>query len=103
MNKIITFIVAVAIVSVLQAKDHIVDQVGKKFIPNHVNAKVGDKIIFQNHDSFAHNAYSDNPGNEFDIGMQKPGQDIAVEMKAPGKVEVGCAIHPSMQLIINVK
>ena len=94
---------ATLIAGSLTAADHIVDQKEKTFIPGKIEAKVGDRIIFKNSDGFAHNAYTDNEENEFDIGMQKPGQDIVVEMKHPGIVEVECAIHPNMHLTITVK
>lgn len=82
--------------------DHIVDQKGKTFIPHLINAKVGDNIIFKNSDGFAHNAYTDDEQNEFDIGMQKPNQDIKVPIKAVGKFNVECAIHPNMLLEVVV-
>ncbi len=86
----------------MHASEHVVNQKGKAFAPGTIKVKVGDKITFKNNDGFAHNAFSDNEANEFDIGMQKPGQDVTIEMKKPGTVEVECAIHPNMHMTIEV-
>jgi plastocyanin len=88
-------------VSLIFAKNHIVDQKNKTFIPHELKVKVGDTITFKNSDPFAHNAYTDDEANEFDIGMQKPGQDITVKIKAAGKFKVECAIHPNMLLEVT--
>jgi plastocyanin len=104
MKKIMTLTAASALLmTAVMAKDIVIDQKDKTFIPNKVEANVGDKLVFKNSDGFAHNAYTDNEENEFDIGMQKPGQDVSVELKHPGLVEVECAIHPNMHLSVTVK
>ncbi len=103
MKKIIFILAASILATVSYSADHIVVQKDKTFHPNYIKAKVGDRIIFKNDDGFAHNAFSDSESDEFDIGMQKPGQDVVVVMKNPGKVEVECAIHPNMHLTIDVQ
>ena len=85
------------------AKNHIVDQKGKTFIPHAITAKVGDTITFKNSDPFAHNAYTDHEENEFDIGMQAAGTDTKVTIRAEGMFNVECAIHPNMLLEVTVK
>ena len=90
-------------VSLIFAKNHIVDQKNKTFIPHELKVKVGDTITFKNSDPFAHNAYTDDEANEFDIGMQKPGMDVRVPIKAAGKFNIECAIHPNMLLEITAK
>ncbi len=87
----------------INAAEHIVVQKGKQFAPTTINAKVGDVIKFKNSDPFAHNAFSEDGANEFDIGMQAPGEDYTITVKAPGVVNVECAIHPAMHLKIDVK
>jgi len=87
----------------LMATDHIVDQKGKTFIPHSLVVKVGDTITFKNSDPFAHNAYTDDDENEFDIGMQKPGHDITIDIKAPAVFNIECAIHPNMLLEVTAK
>ena len=99
MKKII--VASVLATSFLFGANHIVDQKGKTFIPHSLNVKVGDTITFKNSDPFAHNAYTDDEVNEFDIGMQKPGVDVTVKVKGAGKFNVECAIHPNMLLEVN--
>ncbi len=103
MRKFVTLFIALSFATLCMAKDVIIDQKDKTFIPTKVTVHVGDNIVFKNSDGFAHNAFSDNKNNEFDIGMQRPGEDISVKMKHVGIVEVECAIHPNMHLKIVVK
>ena len=98
-----TLLISLALAASLNAANHVVDQKGKTFIPHFVNAKVGDTITFKNSDPFAHNAYTDDEENEFDIGMQAAGSDSEVRVKAPGMFNVECAIHPNMLLEVTVK
>ncbi len=87
----------------LMATDHVINQKGKTFIPHEISVAVGDTITFKNSDPFAHNAYTDDEANEFDIGMQKPGVDVSVDVKAAGKFNIECAIHPNMLLEVTAK
>jgi plastocyanin len=100
---IITSLISLSVASMLHAKDVVVDQKNKTFIPHAVTLEVGDNLVFLNHDGFAHNAYTDDEANEFDIGMQSPGEVKKVRMKAPGKFDVECAIHPNMLLEVTVE
>jgi len=101
MKKIL--LLSLIISSALFGANYVVDQKGKTFIPHAIDVEVGDTITFKNSDPFAHNAYTDDEDNEFDIGMQSPGQDIIVNIKAAGKFNVECAIHPNMLLEVTVE
>ena len=96
-------ILSLSTISMLAAANHIVDQKNKTFIPHELHIKVGDTITFKNSDPFAHNAYTDDEENEFDIGMQRPGKDISVKIKVAGSFNVECAIHPNMLLEVIAK
>jgi plastocyanin len=96
-------ILSLLVAGSLFAADHVIDQKGKTFIPHQINAKVGDTITFKNSDPFAHNAYTDDEKNEFDIGMQPPGKDITVKIQGAGTFSVECAIHPNMLLEVTAK
>jgi len=100
MKKII--LTALVFSSMLFATNHVVDQKGKTFIPHKISAAVGDTIIFKNSDPFAHNAYTDDEANEFDIGMQAPGKDVSVKIIGKSSFSVECAIHPNMLLEVQV-
>ena len=98
-----TLLLSLAITASASATNHVIDQKGKTFIPHDISAKVGDTITFKNSDPFAHNAYTDDEKNEFDIGMQSPGLDVKVTIKAAGVFNVECAIHPNMLLEVTAK
>jgi plastocyanin len=85
------------------AAEHIINQKGKTFIPSSIKAKVGDTVRFKNSDPFAHNAFTDDPKNSFDTGLQGPNEDKVIHLKAKGKIKVGCNIHPNMSLMIEVE
>jgi len=104
MTKLLkTLLATLALGAPLNAANHIVDQRGKTFIPHSLNVKVGDTITFKNSDPFAHNAYTDDEVNEFDIGMQASGEDVSMKVKGAGKFDVECAIHPNMLLEVTAK
>jgi len=104
MNRLLkTLLISMALSASIYAADHIVDQKGKTFIPHSLNVAVGDTITFKNSDGFAHNAYTDDEENEFDIGMQAAGTDSTITVKAAGVFSVECAIHPNMLLEITAK
>jgi plastocyanin len=88
----------------LQAAEIIISQKDKKFVPNMVEAKVGDVLTFVNDEERKrHNIYTRAP--EFDylkIKKQKPGDRESVTLKNAGTVEVLCALHPKMKLTIVI-
>ncbi|MCD4667922.1 MAG: hypothetical protein K8R44_04960 [Sulfurimonas sp.] len=96
-------LLALLVTTGLFAANHVVDQKGKTFIPHAISVAVGDTITFKNSDPFAHNAYTDDEANEFDIGMQSPKIDVKVTVKAAGTFNVECAIHPNMLLEVTAK
>lgn len=96
-------ILSLLVTSALFGANHVIDQKNKTFIPHAINVSVGDTITFKNSDPFAHNAYTDDEENEFDIGMQSPGQDVVVSVKGAGDFNVECAIHPNMLLEVSAK
>ena len=100
MKKIL---LALIITSSLFGANHVIDQKGKTFIPHAITVAVGDTITFKNSDPFAHNAYTDDKANEFDIGMQSPGKDISIKVKAAGQFNIECAIHPNMLVEVTAK
>ena len=103
MKRVVSFVAVALMITASYGANHIVDQKGKTFIPHALSVAVGDTITFKNSDPFAHNAYTDNEVNEFDIGMQAPGKDVAVTIKGAGTFNVECAIHPNMLLEVSAK
>ncbi len=86
----------------LFSQEHVIDQIGRKFVPSQIKVKVGDILRFTNSDPFAHNAYTDDVLNEFDTGMQNKGQSAVVPIKAKGTFNVNCMIHPEMILKVTI-
>jgi plastocyanin len=83
--------------------DYQVDQKDKQFSKKAMKIKVGDVIEFRNSDPFAHNIFSLSDSKSFDLGSYPQGQSKKVTFDKPGKVEVECSIHPSMQMEVEVE
>ena len=98
-----SLLLASALVVSANAANHIIDQKGKTFIPHAISVSPGDSITFKNSDPFAHNAYTDDEDNEFDIGMQSEGTEKVITVKSGGDFSIECAIHPNMLLEVTVK
>lgn len=84
------------------AETHVVAQANKAFSAKVVKAKVGDTISFRNDDDFAHNVFSLSDTQSFDLGSYKKGETRSVKVAKAGKVEVECAIHPEMKMVVEV-
>jgi plastocyanin len=46
---------------------------------------------------------SNSKGNEFNLGSQSPGTSVDVTFKEVGDVQVICAIHPRMKMLVKVE
>ena len=80
----------------------LVSQSGKAFSVTALKAKVGDTISFRNQDPFVHNIFSLSDVQSFDLGTFAKGEAREVKLAKPGKIEVECAVHPEMKLVIEV-
>ncbi len=96
-------------ISIARAQqEFIVDQKGKTFLYKGekietLKIKVGDTVRFRNMDPYFHNVFSLSDVQIFDLGSYPTGQSKAVKFVKPGKVEVECAIHPQMRMVVEVK
>jgi plastocyanin len=93
---------AVSLVPVFAA-EHVVLQKDRTFSETELTIKPGDKIVFKNADEVTHNVFSSTKGMEFDIKRQEPGEATPITFDKEGTLEVRCAIHPRMKLMVNVK
>ena len=84
------------------AAEHVIGQKYKNFTVSTVEAKVGDEVLFSNDDAVFHNIFSLTPGQSFDLGAYAPGVSKKVKLEKPGRIEVECAIHPRMKMVIEV-
>ena len=87
---------------VAAGEKHVVTQKGKSFSVSEIHVKVGDVVEFKNDDDVSHNVFSVSKIQPFNTKMQTPGSEAAVTFTTPGTVDVRCAIHPGMKLVIQV-
>jgi plastocyanin len=84
------------------AAEFTVDQKDKQFSVSHLKIKVGDTVNFVNNDPFFHNVFSLSDAKTFDLGSYPQGQGRTLTFNNPGVVEVECAIHSQMKLVVEV-
>lgn len=65
--------------------------------------KAGDTIRFRNEDSFFHNIFSLSETKMFDLGSFPKGDSRTVIFDKVGVIDLECAIHPEMQLKLEVR
>ena len=82
--------------------DHVVSQSAKAFSVAALKAKVGDTISFRNEDPFVHNIFSLSDVQSFDLGTFAKGETRHVKLEKTGHIEVECAVHPEMKLVVEV-
>ena len=84
------------------AANQMIHQQGRVFGPDNISVKKGEALTFVNDDTVPHNIISTSKGNEFNLGSQPPGTSTDVTFKEAGDVQVVCAIHPRMKLMVKV-
>ena len=89
-------------IAAAKAEDYVVSQKDKKFSAGALKIKVGDSVSFKNDDPFFHNIFSLSDAQSFDLGSYPQGQARKVTFLKEGKIEVECAIHPEMKMVIDV-
>lgn len=102
LNLATVLLVAVA-ASAIAGADHVVSQKGKSFSVKRLSVHVGDSVRFVNDDPFTHNVFSLSDAKNFDLGSYGQGGSKSVVMDKPGIVEVECAVHPDMKMVVEVK
>ena len=103
--RTILFTAALLVLAALpsQAAEHVISQKAKNFSTKRLSVQQGDSVKFVNDDPFAHNVFSLSDVKSFDLGSYGQGLFKSVLMDKPGVVEVECAVHPDMKLVIEVK
>jgi len=87
----------------IASKEFVVAQKDKKFSTGHLKVKVGDTVSFKNDDPFFHNIFSLSKTQSFDLGSYPQGQARRTTFSKEGTVEIECAIHPEMKMVIEVE
>jgi plastocyanin len=81
----------------------VIEQTGKKFVPNWAVVQRGTAIQFPNMDNIYHNVFSLSSGNQFDLGLYNSGGEAKTHtFTEPGSVDVYCNIHPQMAASVLV-
>jgi len=88
--------------STVSAEEFTLAQKNKAFSQDVLKVKVGDTVNFRNDDNFFHNVFSLSDAQFFDLGSFPQGQSKPVTFDTAGTIEVECAIHPEMQMVIEV-
>jgi plastocyanin len=83
-------------------QDHVVAQKDKTFSVSIIKAASGDTIVFKNDDQVTHNIFSASKGHEFNLKAQAPGASASVQVAGDGEIDVRCAFHPRMKLVVTV-
>ena len=91
-----------AIIPAANAAEVVVTQADKKFDKKKIEIGTGDTIKFVNADKMGHNIHSKG-GDDFDLGLQKPGADMSRKFAKAGTFKLRCTIHPKMKLTVTVK
>ncbi|MGY3546566.1 plastocyanin [Bradyrhizobium sp. USDA 4472] len=84
------------------AATEVIRQQGRAFSSESISVRKGDAVTFLNDDTVPHNIMSASKGNEFNLGSQAPGTSTDVTFKEAGDVQVICAIHPRMKMMVKV-
>ena len=87
------------------AKEYVIVQKDKAFIPAMLDVKVGDTLTFANEEGkkIKHNVYTEDKEFKYlKIKLQKPGEKNSIVVQSAGTVEVRCAMHPKMKLVLNI-
>lgn len=97
-----TAVVALPLLAAATA-EHVVSQKGKAFSVKRLKVKVGDAVKFINDDPFSHNVFSLSAAKSFDLGTYPQGASKSITFDKAGFIEVECAVHPDMQMTIEVE
>jgi plastocyanin len=97
-----SILILLTLTTQVQAATFTVAQKDKQFVPVTLMIKVGDSVNFMNEDPFYHNVFSLSDTKSFDLGSFPKGQFKTIVFDKAGKVDVECAIHPDMHLVIEV-
>ena len=106
MNKLAVEILSTAVLLACAgsafAAEHVVGQKSKAFSVKKLSVKVGDSVKFLNEDPFSHNVFSLSDAKSFDLGSYGMGAAKSITFDKAGTIEVECAVHPDMKMIVEV-
>lgn len=78
-------------------------QRGLRFFPALLPVRKGTRVVFPNEDNFYHNVFSYSPGQRFDLGRYRKGEEPPGHVfEEAGVVQLFCEIHGHMRGTILV-
>ena len=86
-----------------QPVEYRVGQKDRTFSAAILKIHAGDRIVFNNDDQITHNVFSTAKGHEFNLRAQAPGTSASTTFATTGIVEIRCAFHPKMKLVVTVE
>jgi hemoglobin len=78
------------------AKQRVVEQRDKQFLPHVLAVPPGSTVAFPNFDGIFHNVFSLSATKRFDVGLYKDGDTRELKFEKPGIVRLACNIHAQM-------
>ena len=104
LKRVVVFagLAGLLVAALVRAAEYVVTQKNRQFSTNQMKVKVGDSVSFRNDDPFFHNIFSLSETQSFDLGSYPQGQAKKVTFTKAGRVEVECAIHPEMKMVVEV-
>lgn len=73
-----------------------------QFDPHVLPIQAGTTVEWPNNDRIYHNVFSFSDAKQFDLGLYKSGDSRSVTFDKPGRVDVFCSIHSTMNCIVLV-
>jgi plastocyanin len=83
------------------ARSHLVRISGFQFVPALITAAVGDTVVWSNEDIFPHTATA--LTGAWDSGTIAAKGRWTLVVRAAGRVEYQCALHPSMKATVEAE
>lgn len=80
----------------------VMEQKGRRFLPDTIVVPVGSTVSFPNLDPIFHNVFSLSKPKSFDLGNYPRNTTRTVTFSKPGIVHVHCHLHPNMAATIVV-
>jgi plastocyanin len=80
----------------LAARDVVVKQIEREFLPRVTLVALGSKATFPNNDTVQHSVYSFSKAKPFEIPIYSGNSPTTVTFDRPGVVTLGCNIHDWM-------
>lgn len=83
-------------------KQAVMEQQGRRFLPDTLVVPVGSTVSFPNLDPIFHNVFSLSKPKSFDLGNYPQHATRTVTFSKPGIVHVHCHLHPNMAATIMI-